>query len=93
MSVSRDITIGRDAFGNALVTGDNNQTFVFFGRDQVPEDLLALVRNGRMRLADMPEAVACKAKSRKTHQAILKVILTPFASCSCYEAPHGPDLT
>jgi hypothetical protein len=28
------VTIGQDALGNAIVTGNNNQTFVFYGLNQ-----------------------------------------------------------
>jgi hypothetical protein len=61
MPLSRNITIGRDGFGNALVTGDNNLTVVLVGMDHVPEALLAALRSGRMAPADIPGAVPLTA--------------------------------
>jgi hypothetical protein len=55
------VTIGQDAVGNAIVTGDNNQTFVFYGVEKLPPDLLADILNGRKRAADIPEAVPLPA--------------------------------
>lgn len=53
----RSVSIGRDAQGNAIVTGSNNLTFVFFGMEQVPADLVEALQTGRLRLADAPGAV------------------------------------
>jgi tetratricopeptide (TPR) repeat protein len=55
------VSIGQDALGNAIVTGHNNQTFVFFGIEKLPEGLLADIQSGRRRLADIPEAVPLPA--------------------------------
>jgi hypothetical protein len=61
MADGRDVMVGRDAFGNAMVTGDNNLTFVLMGVDRVPDDLLAALRSGRVRPADLPGAVPLAA--------------------------------
>ncbi len=55
------VTIGQDALGNAIVTGDNNQTFVFYGVEKLPPELLADILNGRKKAADIPEAVPLPA--------------------------------
>src|SRR5438270_12108390 len=55
------VTIGQDALGNAIVTGDNNQTFVFHGVEKLPQELLADILSGRKRAADIPEAVPLPA--------------------------------
>jgi hypothetical protein len=55
------VTIGQDALGNAIVTGDNNQTFVFYGVDKLSQELLADILNGRKRAADILEAVPLPA--------------------------------
>jgi tetratricopeptide (TPR) repeat protein len=55
------VTIGQDAFGNAIVTGDNNQTFVFYGIEKLPPELLADILSGRKRAADIEEAVPLPA--------------------------------
>jgi hypothetical protein len=55
------VTIGQDASGNAIVTGDNNQTFVFYGVEKLPQELLADIHSGRKRAADIPEAVPLPA--------------------------------
>jgi hypothetical protein len=55
------VTIGQDALGNAIVTGDNNQTFVFYGVEKLPPQLLADIRDGRKRAADIPDAVPLPA--------------------------------
>ena len=55
------VTIGRDAFGNAIITGDNNQTFVFYGLKELPSELIADIESGRKRAADVPEAVPLPA--------------------------------
>lgn len=39
----RTVTIGHDAFGNAIVTGDNNLTVVLIGVDTVPDELIAAI--------------------------------------------------
>src|SRR5512132_197883 len=57
----RPVTIGRDASGNAIVTGDNNLTFVFIGIDQIPADVMATLQSGRLRPADAPGAVPLPA--------------------------------
>ncbi|HTW26319.1 MAG TPA: hypothetical protein VME92_04260, partial [Acetobacteraceae bacterium] len=57
----RDIAIGHDAFGNALVTGDNNLTVVLIGCDRVPEDVLARLRAGRLAPAAIPGAIPLPA--------------------------------
>lgn len=53
----RNVTIGQDALGNAIVTGSNNLTFVLFGvgADQIPAKVLEALKSGR--LADEPSAV------------------------------------
>ena len=61
MTADRGITIGRDAFGNVLVTGDNNLTFVLIGTNSVPEELLAALRAGRIKPAELPGAVPLPA--------------------------------
>src|SRR4051794_18392897 len=55
------VTIGQDALGNTIVTGDNNQTFVFHGVEKLPQELLADILSGRKRAADIPEAVPLPA--------------------------------
>ena len=57
----RSVTIGRDALGNAIVTGSNNLTFVFFGMEQVPADLVEALQSGRLRPAAAPGAVPLPA--------------------------------
>jgi len=48
------VTIGQDALGNAIVTGDNNQTFVFYGMEKLPEGLLADIQSGRSSRGSAP---------------------------------------
>jgi len=55
------VTIGQDALGNAIVTGDNNQTFVFYGIEKLPPELLADIHSGRKRAVDIAEAVPLAA--------------------------------
>ena len=57
----RNVTIGQDALGNAIVTGSNNLTFVLFGvgADQIPAKVLEALKSGR--LADAPGAVPLPA--------------------------------
>ena len=55
------VTIGQDAFGNAIITGDNNQTFVFYGLKELHPELIADIQSGRRRAADIPEAVPLPA--------------------------------
>jgi hypothetical protein len=55
------VTIGHDAFGNAIITGDNNQTFVFYGLKELHPELIADIQSGRKRAADIPEAVPLPA--------------------------------
>lgn len=59
----RLVTIGSDAVGNAIVTGDNNLTVVLlgFGVDQIPANVLAALKSGRLRPADVPGAVPLPA--------------------------------
>jgi hypothetical protein len=57
----RSVTIGRDAQGNAIVTGSNNLTFVFFGMEQVPADLVEALQSGRLRPAEALGAVPLPA--------------------------------
>ena len=57
----RNVTIGQDALGNAIVTGSNNLTVVLFGVDQIPADLIDALKSGRMRPADAPGAVPLPA--------------------------------
>ena len=61
MSGGRNVTIGQDAFGNAIVTGDNNLTFVLVGVEKVPDDLLTALKTGRLKPADVPSAVPLPA--------------------------------
>jgi len=55
------VTIGQDALGNAIITGDNNQTFVFYGLKELHPELVADIQSGRKRAADIPEAVPLPA--------------------------------
>src|SRR6185312_5534361 len=55
------ITVGQNADGNAFVTGDHNQTFVFYGLKELPPELAADIRSGRKNAADIPEAVPLPA--------------------------------
>jgi hypothetical protein len=57
----RNVTIGQDALGNAIVTGDNNLTFVLFGvgADHIPAKVLEALKSGR--LADEPGVVPLPA--------------------------------
>jgi CHAT domain len=55
------VTIGQDALGNAIVTGNNNQTFVFYGLSQFSAEQLADLVSGRMRPTEIPEAVPLPA--------------------------------
>src|SRR5271167_4359724 len=55
------VTIGQDALGNAIITGDNNQTFVFYGVEKLPPEVLADILNGRKKAADIPEAAPLPA--------------------------------
>lgn len=57
----RSVSIGRDAFGNAIVTGDNNLTVVLVGTDEIPPELLAALRSGRLRPTDIAGAVPLPA--------------------------------
>ena len=61
MSGGRNVAIGQDALGNTIFTGDNNQTFVFYGVEKLPPELLADILGGRKRAADIPEAVPLPA--------------------------------
>jgi hypothetical protein len=57
MSGSRNVTIGRDAYGNVIVTGDNNLALILPGLDKIPDDLLAALKSGQIRPADVEGAV------------------------------------
>ena len=57
----RNVTIGRDAFGNAIVTGDNNVTVLLISPDKIPADILAALNSGRLKPADIPGAVILPA--------------------------------
>src|SRR4051794_6308171 len=57
----RTVKIGQDASGNAIVTGDNNLTFVLVGTKEIPDDLLAALKSGRLNPADAPNAVPLPA--------------------------------
>ena len=56
-----NVTIGKDAAGNAIVTGDNNLTVVLIGTDKLPDDLIEALKSGRLRAADLPGAVLLPA--------------------------------
>lgn len=53
---SRTITVGRDANGNAFVTGDNNVIYVFYGVEPSAE-IIAKIQSGALRPANAPGAV------------------------------------
>jgi hypothetical protein len=55
------ITVGRNADGNAFITGNNNQTFVFYGLKEIPPELVDDIQSGRKIAADVPEAVPLPA--------------------------------
>ena len=57
MNAARSVTIGRDARGNAIVTGDNNVVYVFYGISELPADLVARLESGAVRAQELPEAV------------------------------------
>ena len=40
------ITVGQNADGNAFITGNNNQTFVFYGLKEIPPELVADIQSG-----------------------------------------------
>ena len=55
MTEQRSVTIGRDAQGNLIVTGDNNRVFVFFKEPTAA--LLAQLESGVLKPEALPEAV------------------------------------
>src|ERR1700739_573452 len=55
------ITVGQNADGNAFITGNNNQTFVFYGLKEIPPELVADIQSGRKIVGDVPEAVPLPA--------------------------------
>src|SRR5215831_11658807 len=55
------ITVGQNADGNAFITGNNNQTYVFYGLKEVPPELVDDIQSGRKKAADMTEAVPLPA--------------------------------
>src|ERR1700722_14026647 len=60
-------TIGQDPLGNPIITGANNQTFVFYGLKKLPPELVADIQSGRKRAADIPEAVPLPALTLAIH--------------------------
>ncbi len=61
MSDGRNVEIGQDASGNAIVTGDNNLTFVLVGVEKVPDELLVALNTRRLKPVDLPGAVPLPA--------------------------------
>ncbi|MBK8177012.1 MAG: hypothetical protein IPK66_17660, partial [Rhodospirillales bacterium] len=57
----RGVTIGHDAVGNAIVTGDNNLTVVLIGVDRIPDELQRALQERRLRPVDLPGAVPLPA--------------------------------
>ena len=69
------VTIGQDALGNAIVTGDNNQTFVFYGVARM-EDRRA-PRHGSSRCTKRLGAVAGRPGIRGGARHLLAPVTPP----------------
>src|SRR5262245_35437228 len=92
----RNVTIGRDAHGNVIVTGDNNTLYVFPGVTKLPADLVIKLRQGLVELDSLAEAVPLPTMTltitfadagREQWRVIAAGAAVPVAAASLVPAP------
>jgi pimeloyl-ACP methyl ester carboxylesterase len=57
LSQTGAVQIGRDAQGNVVIAGDNNQLFVLLGVTALPQEQLTQLTSGKLEPQDIPEAI------------------------------------